>query len=125
MVKLVIKNRLPSLNEYTSANRGDRGKYVGAKMKKDTENLINLYIKEQIKRTQVKTPVKLHIRWYEPNSRRDADNIVFAKKFILDALVKNKVIPNDNQKHVKGFSEEVLVDKDNPRIEVEICEMDT
>ena len=38
----VIDGRLPSLNEYINAERSNR--YKGAKLKKDTERLIKLYI---------------------------------------------------------------------------------
>lgn len=45
------------------------------------------------------------------------------KKFILDALVKNSVIQSDGWRGVAGFSDLFAVDKDNPRIEVEIVEV--
>ena len=62
--------------------------------------------------------------WYEKNRKRDPDNICFAKKFILDAMVKNHVLPNDSQKYIKGFRDLFYIDKDNPRIEIFIEEGD-
>lgn len=73
-----------------------------------------------IGQAKIKQPVKIAFRWYEKNSRRDMDNIAFAKKFILDALVKKGVLQDDGWKWVKGFTDEFFIDKKNPRIEVEL-----
>ena len=64
--------------------------------------------------------VYLRFNWIEPNKRRDKDNIASAKKFIIDALVKSGILENDGWKNVIGFSDRFSVDKNNPRIEVEI-----
>ena len=45
--------------------------------------------------------------WTEPNSKRDVDNIVFAKKFIFDALVRSGVIVNDSQRFIRYTVDEV------------------
>lgn len=50
-------------------------------------------------------PVFVEFHWYEPNMKRDQDNVAFAKKFILDGLQIAGVITNDNYKWVKGFSD--------------------
>ena len=52
--------------------------------------------------------------------KRDLDNVAFFKKFINDAIVKSGLIINDNQKYIKGFRDYFEIDKDNPRVEVEI-----
>ncbi len=117
MVTLIIDGQLAGLNEYTRACRGN--KYVGAQMKKEAENLISWHIKEQLKGIHFDAPVRLAFRWFEPNRKRDLDNICFAKKFILDALVKNGIIKTDGWKGVIGFTDEFFTDK-NPRIEVDI-----
>ena len=116
-MKLVIYGSLPGLNEYTKVSRGN--KYASSTLKKETEQLIRFHIKTQ--RIQpISCPVRLIINWYEKNMRRDADNIIFAKKFILDALVAEGILMNDSRKYVIGFIENVFVDKKNPRIEVEL-----
>lgn len=117
MVTLTIEGRLPGLNEYTGACRSN--KYTGAKMKKETEELIGWYIKAQLKDTHFDEPVRLVFRWYETNKKRDLDNICFAKKFILDALVKNRIIATDGWKGVAGFTDEFYID-DRARAEVDI-----
>lgn len=120
MATLIIDGTLAGLNEYTKACRGNR--YSGAKMKKDNEAIIKSYIFLQgIK--PLKGRVKLAFRWYEPNRKRDFDNICFAKKFILDALVASGIIEADSWRCVTGFTDEFFVDKENPRIEVSIHEI--
>ena len=118
MKTLVIEGQLPNLNDYTKACRSHR--QIGARMKKDAEKLISAYIMQQLKGVHFDGAVKLSFRWYEPNKKRDLDNICFAKKFILDALVSNKIIVADGWKGVVGFTDHFFVDKENPRIEVDI-----
>lgn len=121
MTTLTIEGLLPTLNEYTKACRGN--KFAGAAMKKHAETIISVYIKQQLKGVRFDSAVKLAFRWYEPNKKRDLDNVCFAKKFILDALVSNGIIIADGWKGVIGFTDEFFVDKQKPRIEVDIKEM--
>ena len=118
MVTLVIKGTLVNLNDYTKACRTNR--FCGAEMKEKTEAIITKHIKEQLDGVYFDKPVRLSFGWYEPNRKRDLDNICFAKKFILDALVKNGVLVNDGWRWVKGFTDEFFIDKDFPRVEVDI-----
>lgn len=63
------------------------------------------------------------IRCYEPDLRRDEDNVeTGAKKIILDALQRNGILKNDNRKGLKKCRCEVLLDRKNPRVEVDITE---
>lgn len=120
-MKLVIKGILPNLNDYTNACRTHR--LAGAKMKERAEKIVSHHIMMQLiddMPFETPEPVKLSFRWYEPNRKRDLDNICFAKKFILDALVKNGILVDDGWRWVKGFTDEFFIDKENPRIEVDI-----
>jgi Holliday junction resolvase RusA-like endonuclease len=58
--------------------------------------------------------------WYEPNRKRDKDNIAFAKKFCQDALVKSGTLANDGWAEIDGFTDTFEVDKRRPRVEVKI-----
>lgn len=118
---LIIQGQLPNLNDYTRACRSN--KFAGAEMKKKAERYITHYIKMQLKDVSIKGKAKLAFRWYEPNRKRDLDNICFSKKFLLDALVSNQVIFTDSWKGVVGFTDEFFIDKQNPRIEVDIEEV--
>lgn len=118
---MIIDGRLPNLNEYTRECRANR--YAGARMKADAERIVTAYIHQQLKGVHLEGTVKLAFRWYEPNKNRDLDNICFAKKFILDALVSNETIVADGWRCVKGFTDDFFVDKEKPRIEVDIEEV--
>lgn len=118
MVTLVIDGKLAGLNDYTKACRSN--KFAGAKMKKDAEEIIGWYIKQQLPYVHFDGVVELNFRWYEPNKRRDLDNICFAKKFILDALVSNGTIKADGWQGVAGFTDTFFLDSEHPRIEVDI-----
>lgn len=102
-----VPAKLPGLNEYTSACRTSA--HVGAAMKRDTEDVIRWYIKAQIRDRRnlpARAPVKVYFRWTEAGKcPRDKDNIAFAKKFILDALVEEKVLLSDAWDYVDGFED--------------------
>lgn len=115
-MKLVLQGRLPSLNDYINSCR--RNRYAGASMKKVIEESICWEIKKQIK--DKFATVALTFVWYEANQKRDKDNVAFAKKFILDALQTAGTLTGDGWSQVVGFSDEFHVDKENPRVEIEI-----
>ena len=50
-------------------------------------------------------PIKIHFHWIEGNKKRDLDNIAFAKKFILDSMVKIGKLKDDNRKYVTAFTD--------------------
>ena len=116
-----IYGRLDGLNQYVNACRSN--KYQGAKAKTKNERLIKAHIDDQLTGIQFKRPVSILFRWYEPNRKRDLDNVCSAKKFIQDALVKMGVLEGDGWRHIAGFTDEFYIDKDNPRIEVTIREV--
>lgn len=116
----VIYGRLDGLNEYVRSNRSN--KYLGNQVKKRNENIISTYIRAYKLERVYKYPITLKITWYEHDKRRDIDNITFATKFIQDALVKCEILKNDSQKYINKIIHDVRVDKDNPRIEVELIE---
>lgn len=112
--------KLSGLNEYTRACRANR--YKGAAMKRTNQDIAALSIRAA-RLKPYDGPVRVPITWVEPNMRRDPDNIRFAAKFVLDALVEEGVLPNDTQRYVKGISDRFLVNRNNPRIIVEIEEV--
>ncbi len=100
MNRIEIPFRLPSLNQYINECR--KNKFAGAKMKKDVESDIGWYINQLPK---YQNPIKIHFHWVEENKRRDLDNVCFAKKFILDSMVKAGKLKDDNRNYVKGFTD--------------------
>lgn len=99
-VKYEIPLKLPSANEYIGWCRSN--KYLAAKKKSEIEELIGSHI-EYIPRFN--KPIKIHFTWVEANKRRDLDNICFAKKFVLDSLVKHGKLKDDNRKCVYAFTD--------------------
>ena len=119
---LVIKGKLSNLNDYITACRTNH--YKGASVKKKNETIVKCAIYEQLGRLRIKGRVYMKYRWYEPNRRRDLDNISsFGRKVIQDALVETRVLENDGWKNIVGFSDEFYTDTENPRIEVVIEEV--
>lgn len=117
-MRIEIPFRLPGLNEYVSGNR--RNKYAGNAMKQGLERDISLFIRASGAKP-VQGPVTLHFTWYEPTRRRDKDNVAFAKKFILDALQKCGVLPNDNNRYLLGFTD-TFVYRKGQKVVVELEE---
>ena len=119
MQKLVIKGSLAGMNEIIRANRINR--YQGGIQKTDYTKLVQYSVLEQT-RKRYDGKVYITLTYYEPNNRRDDDNVHAGAKFILDGLVAAKVIVNDNRRYVSLQQNAVLVDRENPRIEILIEE---
>lgn len=117
MIKFTVPYKLPGLNEYTEENR--RNKHSGNKLKQQTEEDI-IWILKSV-RTQIDKPVRIKFTWYEQERRRDKDNVAFAKKFILDALQKSRILPNDNNQYILGFQDEFIYGQGD-KVAVEIWE---
>lgn len=119
---LTIPGRYPSMNQFIEANRTHKQK--GNQMKQKAQNDISFYIMDQLKRLRIDKPVYIRYTFYEPNKKRDLDNISgFFHKVFQDALVACRIIMNDSWYYIVGFSDEFYVDNKNPRIEIEIEEV--
>lgn len=121
--RLTIPGRLPGLNEYIAAERSSR--YQGNAMKQTEGRRVGLCIRQQLRGVRITRPVVMRYTWVEPDRRRDKDNISsFGRKVIQDALVRAGTLRGDGWAEIDGFSDVFQVDRDNPRIEVEIVEME-
>lgn len=101
--RIEIPMRLPSLNEYTAKCRIQRGTWnAGNDLKRKTQDALFVYL---IGLPRYRKPIRIHFLWHEKNQKRDLDNIAFAKKFILDAMQEVGIIPNDNPRYIKGFTD--------------------
>ncbi len=113
---LTIPGRLPGLNEIIDAAKSHYAKYSTEK-KEYTEEVA--WLAKQARLPKVEKAY-LVITWFEPDRRRDPDNIMAGQKFILDGLVQAGVFPGDSQKYIQGIYHSFAVDPKNPRIEVVI-----
>lgn len=114
-----ISGRLPGLNDYVRACRGDR--YAANRIKRVEEERVAFAAIHQDVRA-VDGTYALHCHWVEPDKRRDPDNVRFGVKFILDALVAVGLLPGDGPRHCTGLSDTFSYDKHEPRVVVTIIE---
>lgn len=120
----VIEGRLDGLNEYTAECR-KLAKGGGACKRKNEAK-----VKKAIRNARVKpmkTPVLVHIEWIEGMKEgatrfvpRDKDNIRFAAKFILDALVSEGIVKDDGWHHIANIADAYMINRNHPRIVVRL-----
>ena len=92
--KIIIEGRFPSLNEFIEANRIHKQK--GNNMKRNDQRTISIYLQQQHRKLHIDKPVTLHYTFYEPNKKRDLDNISsYFHKIFQDALVLCGVLHNN------------------------------
>jgi Holliday junction resolvase RusA-like endonuclease len=119
-VKFTIHSTFPSLNEVIRLAKTHWSHY--AKLKKELTLSVAIQARAAgLKPTEV--PVRVCFNWFESSKRRDVDNVSHGQKYILDGLVEAGILNTDGQRHVLQLQHHFYVDKDNPRVEVEITEL--
>ena len=117
--RFIIDGRLPGQNEIYKALNSHR--HSGSRQKKQwTQSIAWMAIGAHLKPVTGKCRVRF--LWFEPNKRRDYDNIRAGAKFVLDGRVEAKVLEDDGWRVITGLEDQFYTDKDRPRIEVEIIE---
>ena len=114
-LRFEIKGELPTLNEYSRAER--TSKYHGNNVKQTAQEMI---MRQIPKVETISEHVFVYFTWIRSNARFDKDNVSFAKKFILDALQERKIIIRDSWRKVTPIDRDFLVNARNPRTVVEI-----
>ena len=66
---------------------------------------------------------RIEFQWQEPNDNRDDDNVIFAQKFVLDALRDTRIIPDDRRKYIYSLTHRVSVWPGNPGVHVTVIPM--
>lgn len=118
-----IHGRLKGLNDYIDACR--RNPKGGGRFKHKEQAWVSLCVRNKLRGVKIRHPVIIHYHWYEPNRRRDLDNIAgFGHKVIQDALVECGVLANDGWKEVCGFTDTFSVTKKEPCVAVELEEVE-
>lgn len=86
-------------------------------MKRRDQAAIMKYLPHDVKIR--KRRVFIEYNFFEPNTKRDKDNISgYFHKVFQDALVQAGIIENDGWKCIRGFTDYFEVDRGSPRIEV-------
>ena len=124
MPHFTIEGTMPSLNEYL-AETGRRPQ-IGGKLKKEYKNMAIQYMRlTEFRYYKATKPIVIHYVFYEPNKKRDHDNVfAFASKCIQDGLQEAEVISNDGWEQIVNFTHDFYLDRENPRIEVYIEEIE-
>jgi Holliday junction resolvase RusA-like endonuclease len=116
----VIHGSMPTLNETIRATKSHWSRYAAEK-RRYTEAVAWTALKAKLR--PVTAPVEITFVWFSRNRRADPDNIRYAAKHILDGLQVAHVLPNDNQKWIRGFHDCFEIDKTDPRVEVTLREI--
>ncbi len=113
-----IEGELTDLNTYVDTERGNR--FAAAKIKKyETARVRGEALSQHLPR--LLRFDQLICVWYTRDARKDADNVAFAVKFVLDGLVDARVLPGDGRKFTGAILHSFLVDAKRPRVEVTIA----
>ena len=116
-MKLIIKGTLPGRNEAENAARAHWTK--GRDFKHTWTDYVAYQTVGQCT-APFDRPAKVRVTFYEPNQKRDQDNVISGLKYVCDGLVKAGVLKGDSPRHLRFESVRVEYDRDNPRIEVEL-----
>lgn len=114
-----IYGTMKNLNDYIAAMNLSR--YAGNSMKKQEQGRVISALPSHY--PAFDRPVKIRLEYFEQARRRDPDNIMTSKKWILDGLVEAGVLLGDGWRDLSmpvPFFERFYIDKENPRIEVTI-----
>jgi len=118
-MRVIIKGEFPTLNEVIKASKSHHMAY--ANQKKDYTALALMQL-SNVPRIDNKSDWVF--TWYRKDRRNDPDNIQVGTKYILDAFVKKGIIANDGWNQINSIKHEYAVDKDNPRAEIQIKEVE-
>lgn len=115
--KFIIPGRLPDFNQVIGLAKSHYMAY--STMKAENTEAVAWCCKS----LKPMERVRVSITWYCENKRQDPDNVIGGgQKFVLDGLVKAGVLVNDGWKQIASINNKMAVDRDKPRIEVELEE---
>lgn len=96
-----------TLNKYINLER--RNRFAAAAAKKRVQGTVMRRIADMGLKNIRGGPYHIHFCWAIPNKRSDMDNIAWAKKYVLDALVASETFAGDGMKHIESFSDDYEV----------------
>jgi len=118
ILELTILGEFMTLNDHERAARSHWSAGAGTK-KADT---LRVQFDEAVQAALPVTvyPVRITFTWCRKDKRCDLDNIAFAKKSILDGLVKAGVLAGDSYKFIQEFRDMYVVDKSAPGVDIRV-----
>lgn len=117
MQKLVLRAQMPNLNDVIAAAKR-HWSYYSKEKRRWTQLAADEAVAQGLK--PVSSPVWVRTTYYLKSRRADPDNVRVAVKYVLDGLQQAEILPNDNLKWVIGFQDQFEVDRDDPRIVVQL-----
>jgi hypothetical protein len=123
--RLWIPEKMPGMNQILHARgvvqrgRGSaRGNAYNTMKRKWHKKIRALCLEQRIHPVEA---AEFRFTWYEPDRRRDPDNISSGgRKIILDSLVAAEILPGDGWRNVRGFREEFVASSGLIGVAVEI-----
>lgn len=117
---------LPLLRPPLTLNDQRRAHWTKVRRAKaEVENLVGWHARAQLPKGLRLDRVRLTVIWYAPNARvRDADSLAPLTKSALDALVRSGYLLNDDSTHVLSVAQQVRIDREHPRIVLELEEIE-
>lgn len=90
--------------------------------KDDALEMLSMQLREQIGGVQFEKKVLIYVKYFEKDKKRSEKDVTGDVKFILDTLHELGLIQSVDEKFIH-LLQEVYVDREEPRIEVEIKEV--
>ena len=123
-----MKISLPIYHIFEYKTKKDKKQLIGLNWYRNVHYITNNKVKEHYHKLvkeqyngEKYESIKVHYKVYVKNKRTDGHNVrSILEKYVLDALVECGAIVDDSLEYVKQTSSEFLLDKENPRIEVEL-----
>ena len=113
--KFTIPGRLPGYNDLKD------GHWIVRQKKKQQAMDVVMWRAKAARIKPVKGRCYIRIVCHEGSLRRDEDNVKSgACKVILDALQQAGILAGDGRKYISKTDIEIQLDRQNPRVEVEI-----
>ena len=117
---LIFHTIIPTANQYIAAERTHRQR--AAAIKRHVELALVTECRQQKAQAIADYPVNLRYKWYRRDKRTDKSNIIFAQKFLEDALQTAGVLRNDGWAEIDAIEHSFAIDQKNPRLVLTITQ---
>ena len=114
---IVVPGEFPTLTEIISAAKNHHMKY--SSMKQEFTERTRVYVLKHLAGVKISVnKATIHLHWIRRTKRADPDNIRAGSKFVLDGLVKSRLLADDGQGNIDCLSDSFGVDRKYPRVEI-------
>lgn len=127
--KIIIPGQMKGLNELLNGRYYDkRSRSYHNKVKSENDALCvdAIRFSRSLRKVKIRNPIIIDYRIFAGDKRHDRMNLLSAiDKSFEDALQKTGIIKNDGWDDVLNTTHSFYIDRENPRIEITITEVDT